>query len=60
LNYRKHSNQITQKNIKTNSYKIINNNNYNNTQKNYIDKCSCGQIKDKVRYNFCQRCNKIY
>jgi hypothetical protein len=23
-------------------------------------RCSCGEIKDKIRYNFCQKCNKLY
>jgi hypothetical protein len=22
--------------------------------------CSCGMIKNKVRYNFCQKCSKLY
>lgn len=22
--------------------------------------CICGQLKDKIRYNYCQRCNRLY
>jgi histo-blood group ABO system transferase len=25
-----------------------------------IKRCYCGMIQDKVRYNFCQKCNKLY
>ena len=24
------------------------------------NKCSCGQVKDKVSYNYCPKCNKLY
>ena len=25
-----------------------------------LDLCTCGQKKDRIRYNFCQKCNKLY
>lgn len=75
LNYRVHENQITYENrvdeIKNNEElinKITKENIIRNNSKIgrsiYVvdgEKCSyCGYIKDKIRYNFCQKCNKLY
>lgn len=66
LNYRLHSNQVTKINNKNKEDEVkvqpttiqmpvrtfINNNN--------IARCSCGEPKNKIKYNFCQKCNKLY
>lgn len=56
LNYRIHSNQITSTNTTntTNTTKT-------RTVYNINDNCKyCGFPKNKVKYNFCQKCNKLY
>lgn len=62
LNYRVHNNQITQQTTTREIPQIQENiqyqNNYNNV---YVDKCkTCGEVKNKVLYNYCQRCNSLY
>jgi hypothetical protein len=72
LYYRIHNNQITSisntESIKEEIKKIesvetkvkIQQQIIHNTS-NIIDRCRfCGEQKNKVKYNFCQRCNKIY
>ena len=56
LKYRIHSNQISNTKIDLIQNLHFNQNIYNNN----TEKCICGQIKNKVKYNFCQKCNKIY
>lgn len=33
---------------------------YQNVVNNKLNNCICGELKNKIRYNFCQKCNKIY
>jgi len=67
LNYRIHKNQITEsgrdKSLKVKNNHINKNNiipEFNIMVKPGLIRCSCGEPKDKVRYNFCQKCNKLY
>ena len=64
LNYRLHDNQVTKINNKEEKKvlstpiireqpRVINNN-------NNIDRCFCGEPKNRIKYNFCQKCNKLY
>jgi hypothetical protein len=61
LKYRIHDSQVTNKdgsrNIDIDKSNVIKPITYSN---NNINKCSCGEIKNRVKYNFCQKCNKIY
>lgn len=61
LNYRIHNKQITKS---TSEQLIVNQTPQYNLQlqnRQYVDRCiSCGEIKNKMLYNFCQKCNKLY
>ena len=66
INYRKHGNQVT-KNFenkkvapKLMDIDFVQFNSFNNNFNN-IERCkNCGEIKNRVNYNFCQKCNTIY
>jgi hypothetical protein len=55
LNYRIHNSQITATKKET-----IQENNYIRNRQSNIDRCLCGEPKNKVQYNFCQKCHRLY
>ena len=64
INYRIHSNQVTKtnetksNNSNINKVEVINYFPHNNIINN--ERCICGELKNKIKYNFCQKCNKLY
>lgn len=56
LNYRIHKNQISGRD----KSKITILPEFNIMVSPGLIRCSCGEPKDKIRYNFCQKCNKLY
>lgn len=60
LSYRKHSTQVTKLHEKPEIKEEVNNFQFQNNFVN-TERCKfCGEIKDKIKYNFCQKCNTIY
>lgn len=67
INYRVHSNQITKKNEvkikeknKGSKVKETETNIITFTKRVVIDNCICGEPRNRIRYNFCQKCNRLY
>lgn len=55
--YRIHKNQITSNKV-VEEKKVSE---YINTNRNSIDLCRyCNEPKNKIKYNFCQKCNRLY
>ena len=54
--YRIHKNQITNKIVEEKKVSE-----YINTNRNSIELCRyCNEPKNKIKYNFCQKCNRLY
>jgi hypothetical protein len=57
INYRIHNNQVSTnvriENVNNSTIQYIQNSNFDNCVK-------CGSPKNKVKYNFCQKCNTLY
>jgi hypothetical protein len=57
INYRMHEKQVTALNKEVKSSEEKTHIYFNNESKMI---CSCGEVKNKRLYNFCQKCSKIY